>query len=65
MQLNGGDTLVEQASSSIRPYQRGPRSTISTKGKLGLFDQDVDWVAHELGGDLKDVLCGGQENDLA
>lgn len=36
------------------------------EGKLVLLDEDTDGVAHELGGDLEDVLGhgGGQENDL-
>jgi hypothetical protein len=36
------------------------------KGKLLLLDQDTDGVAHELGGDLEDVLRhgGGQEGNL-
>lgn len=36
------------------------------EGKFGLLDQDTDWIAHELGGDLKNILWhgGGQKNDL-
>jgi hypothetical protein len=36
------------------------------EGKLVLLDEDTDGVAHELGGDLEDVLGhgSGQENDL-
>lgn len=36
------------------------------ESQLVLLDQDADRVAHELGGDLEDVLGhgGGQENDL-
>jgi len=36
------------------------------KGKLILLDEDTDGVAHELSGDLKNVLGhgGGQEDDL-
>lgn len=36
------------------------------KGKLVLLDENPDGVAHELGGDLEDILGhgGGQEDDL-
>jgi len=36
------------------------------EGKLGLLDQDTDGVAHELGGNLKNILghSGGKKNDL-
>jgi hypothetical protein len=36
------------------------------KGKFCLLDQDTDRVAHELGGDLKNILRhgGGEKNDL-
>jgi hypothetical protein len=36
------------------------------EGKLVLLDEDTDGVAHELGGDLKDVLGhgGGEKDDL-
>lgn len=37
------------------------------EGEFGLLDQDTDRVAHELGGDLKNILGhgGGQKNDLS
>ena len=36
------------------------------EGKLSLLDQDTDWVAHELGGNLEDILWhgSGKEDDL-
>ena len=36
------------------------------EGKFVLLDEDADWVAHELGGDLEDVLWhgSGQKDDL-
>lgn len=36
------------------------------KGKLGLLNQDTDGIAHELGGNLEDILGhgGGEEDDL-
>lgn len=36
------------------------------EGKFGLLDQDTDWITHELGGDLEDVLGHGgrKENNL-
>jgi len=36
------------------------------EGKLVLLDEDTDWVTHELGGDLEDILRhgSGKEDDL-
>jgi len=67
--LGDGDGLVEIGQSVQLPVLLldGDVELLDTlKGKLGLLDQDADWVAHELGGDLKDILWhgGGQENDL-
>ncbi len=67
--LGDGDGLVEIGKSIELPVLLldGDVELLDTlKGKLGLLDQDTDWVAHELGGDLKDVLWhgGGQKDDL-
>lgn len=67
--LGDGDGLVEIRQGVELPVLLldGDVELLDTlKGKLGLLDQDADGVAHELGGDLKDVLGhgGGQENDL-
>ena len=67
--LGDGDGLVEIGEGVELPLlllNSNVELLDTLKGKLGLLDQDADWVAHELGGDLKDVLWhgSGQENDL-
>jgi hypothetical protein len=67
--LGDGDSLVQVGESIQLPVLLldGDVELLDTfKGQLGLLDQDTDRVAHELGGDLKNVLGhgGGQENDL-
>jgi hypothetical protein len=67
--LGDGDSLVQVGESVELPVLLldGNVELLDTfKGKLVLLDQDADGVAHELGGDLEDVLGhgGGQENDL-
>ena len=67
--LGDGDGLVEIGQGVELPLLLldGNVELLDTlKGKLLLLDQDADGVAHELGGDLKDVLGhgGGQEGNL-
>lgn len=67
--LGDGDGLVEIRQGVELPVlllNSDVELLDTLKGKLGLLDQDADGVAHELGGDLEDVLGhgGGQENDL-
>jgi hypothetical protein len=67
--LGDGDRLVQVGEGVELPVLllNGNVELLNTfKGKLVLLDQDTDGVAHELGGDLEDVLGhgGGQENDL-
>ena len=67
--LGDGDGLVEIAEGVELPVLllNGNVELLDTfKGKLVLLDEDTDGVAHELGGDLEDVLGhgGGQKDDL-
>lgn len=67
--LGDGDGLVEIGQGVELPLLLldGNVELLDTlKGKLLLLDQDADGVAHELGGDLKNVLGhgGGQEGNL-
>lgn len=67
--LGDGDGLVEIGQGVELPLLllNGNVELLDTlKGKLLLLDQDADGVAHELGGDLEDVLGhgGGQEGNL-
>lgn len=65
--LGDGDGLVQVGQSVELPVflLNGNVELLDTlKGKLVLLDQDTDWVAHELGGDLKHVLWhGSREKD--
>lgn len=67
--LGDGDGLVQVGEGVELPVLLldGDVELLDTfEGKLVLLDQDADGVAHELGGNLEDVLGhgGGQENDL-
>jgi len=67
--LGDGDGLVQVREGVELPVLLldGNVELLDTfEGKLVLLDQDADGVAHELGGDLEDVLGhgGGQEDDL-
>lgn len=67
--LGDGDSLVKIGECVELPVLLldGDVELLNTfEGKFVLLDEDADWVAHELGGDLKDVLWhgGGQEDDL-
>jgi hypothetical protein len=67
--LGDGDGLVQVGEGVELPVLllNGNVELLNTfKGKLVLLDQDADGVAHELGGDLEDVLGhgGGQKDDL-
>jgi hypothetical protein len=67
--LGDGDGLVQVGQGVELPVLLldGNVELLDTfEGKLVLLDQDTDGVAHELGGDLEDVLGhgGGQEDDL-
>jgi hypothetical protein len=67
--LGNGDGLVQVGESVELPILllNGNVELLNTfEGKLVLLNQDADGVAHELGGDLEDVLGhgSGQENDL-
>ena len=67
--LSDGDGLVQVGEGVELPVLllNGNVELLDTfEGKLVLLDEDTDGVAHELGGDLKDVLGhgSGQENDL-
>lgn len=65
--LGDGDSLIQIGEGIELPLLLldGDVELLDTfKGKLVLLDQDADGVAHELGGDLKDVLGhGGREKD--
>lgn len=65
--LSDGDSLIQIGEGIELPLLllNGDVELLDTfKGKLVLLDQDADGVAHELGGDLKDVLGhGGREKD--
>ena len=68
--LGDGDGLVKIGEGVELPLflLNGNVELLDTlKGKLLLLDQDADGVAHELGGDLEDVLGhgGGQEGNLS
>lgn len=67
--LGDGDGLVEIGEGIELPFflLNGNVKLLDTfEGKFGLLDQDADGVAHELGGDIQDVLGhgSGQEDDL-
>ena len=67
--LGDGDGLVQVGESVELPVflLNGNVELLDTfEGKLVLLDEDTDGVAHELGGNLKDVLRhgSGQKNDL-
>lgn len=67
--LGDGDCLVQIREGVELPLLLldGNVELLDTlKGKLVLLHQDTDGVAHELGGDLEDVLGhgGGQQNNL-
>lgn len=67
--LGNGDGLVQVGKGVELPLLLldGNVELLDTfEGKLVLFDEDTDGVAHELGGDLEDVLGhgGGEENNL-
>lgn len=67
--LGDGDGLVQVGEGVELPLLLldGNVELLDTlEGKLSLLDQDTDGVAHELGGDLEDVLghSGGQQDDL-
>lgn len=68
--LSNGDGLVQVREGVELPLLLldGNVELLDTfKGKLVLLDQNTDGVAHELGGDLEDILGhgGGQEDDLS
>ena len=67
--LGDGDGLVEIGKSIELPLlllNSNVELLDTLEGKLVLLDKDADGVAHELGGDLEDVLGhgGGKKNDL-
>jgi hypothetical protein len=67
--LGNGDGLVKIGKGVQFPIflLDGNVELLDTlEGKLGLLDQDTDWVAHELCSDLEDILWhgGGKENNL-
>lgn len=67
--LGDGDGLVEIGQGVELPvlFLDSNVELLDTfERKLIFLDQDTDWVAHELGSDLKDVLRhgGGQKDDL-
>ena len=67
--LGDGERVVQVAERVELPVLLldGDVELLNTlKGKLSLLDQNADWVAHELGGDLEDILWhgGGQKDDL-
>lgn len=67
--LCDGDSFVQIGESVKLPVlllDSNVELLDTLKGKLSLLDKNSDWVAHEFGGDLKDVLWhgGGQKNDL-
>jgi hypothetical protein len=68
--LCNGDGLVEIRKCVQLPILllNGNIKLLDTfEGKLGLLDQDTDGVAHELGGNLEDILghSGGQKDNLS
>lgn len=67
--LGDGDGLVQVGESVKLPLfllNSNVELLDTLQGKLVLLDENADRVAHELGGDLKDVLGhgGGKEDDL-
>lgn len=67
--LGNGDRLVQVGQGVQLPLLLfdGDVELLDTlEGKLVLLDQNTDGVAHELGGNLKDILGhgGGQKDDL-
>lgn len=67
--LGNGNSLVQIGEGVELPlfFLNGNVELLDTlKGKLVLLDQDTDRVAHELGGDLEDILGhgSGQKDDL-
>lgn len=67
--LSDGNGLVQVGQSVELPVlllDSNVELLDTFEGKLVLLDEDTDGVAHELGGDLEDVLGhgGGEENDL-
>jgi hypothetical protein len=67
--LGDGDGLVQVGQGVELPVlllDSNVELLDTFEGKLVLLDEDTDGVAHELGGDLEDVLGhgGGQEDDL-
>lgn len=67
--LGNGDGLVEIGEGVELPLLLldGNVELLDTfKGKLVLLDEDTDGIAHELSGDLEDVLGhgGGEQDDL-
>jgi hypothetical protein len=68
--LGDGDGLVQVGQGVELPVlllDSNVELLDTFKGKFILLDEDTDGVAHELGGDLEDVLGhgGGQEDDLS
>lgn len=65
--LGNGDSLVQVGESVELPVflLNGNVELLDTfEGEFGLLDEDTDWVAHELGGDLEHILWhGGREED--
>ena len=67
--LCDGDCLVEIGQSVQLPILllNSDVELLDTfEGELSLLDQDTNGIAHEFGGDLKDILGhrSGEENDL-
>lgn len=67
--LGDGNSLVQVGQSVQLPVLllNGNVELLDTlEGQLGLLDQDTDGVAHELGGNLENVLGhgGGKKDDL-
>lgn len=67
--LSNGDSLVQVGESIKLPVLllNSDVELLDTfEGKLVLLDEDTDGVAHELGGDLEDILghSSGQKDDL-
>ena len=67
--LGDGDSLVQVGESVELPVlllNSNVELLNTFEGKLVLLDKDTDGVAHELGGDLEDVLGhgSGQKDDL-
>lgn len=68
--LCDGDSFVEIGQGIQLPllFFHGNVELLDTfEGKLGLLDQDTDWITHEFGGDFENVLGHGgrQENNLS